>query len=258
MKEKTTLLIVEPDEHYISHVAKPALKKGLISDFITVTRDEFAAALDRLDRTRLVIAKGMLETADFLRPILKYSDKALISGGKDGFLSHCTVLLKRKLFGWTRPLILTDAAINIAPAAEQKVRIVQNALNMARKMLEIAKPIVSILTPAGKLNPAIQSSVDGDFVAHALPDENIRLDQMDTALSADARAAKKLSGGIADILLADNLDSGNNIYKLHTMRGGYLAAGIVCGTTVPVILNSRSDESTSKLLSLKFAIKLLG
>jgi phosphate butyryltransferase len=258
---KPLLLVVEPDEHYISHVAKTAKTRGLISDFIPVTRDKFAEVLDKLDKTKLIIAKGMLETADFLRPILKYNDKELIRKDENGvgLLSHCFILWKKRMFKSYKPLIITDAAMNIAPTAEQKVKIAQVAISLARKLLGVARPVVSILTPSGKLNPAIKSSVDGDFVIQNLANENaeIRLDQMDTAISMDARRIKHLNGGVADILLAETLDSGNNIFKLYTMSGGYSAAGLVCGTTVPVILNSRSDTPKSKLLSIKMASRLM-
>lgn len=258
---KPLLLVVEPDQHYILHVAKVAKAKGMISDFISVGRDNFDDVLGALDKNNLIIAKGMLETADFLRPILKYNNKELIQNDEDGIglLSHCFILWKKTMLKSYKPLIITDAAVNIAPTAEQKAKIVRVAISLAHKLLGISRPVVSILTPSGKLNPAIQSSVDGDLVIQELADKNaeIRLDQMDTAISMDARHIKHLSGDTADILLADNLDSGNNIFKLYTMNGGYSAAGLVCGTTVPVILNSRSDAPKSKLLSIKMALSMI-
>jgi phosphotransacetylase len=257
------LLAVEADDHYIEQVAARAADKGLISGVRVshANAEAFAAAIGRLDKSNLIIAKGMLETADFLRLILKYNDKELIAGGAAGFLSHCTILSKKlNWFYREKPLVLTDAAINIQPDAAQKVKIVKNAIDLTRRLFGKKRHVVSILTPAGKLNPAIKSSVDGDFVIRELAGENaeIRLDQLDTALSADARAAKGLpAGGTADILLADNLDSGNEIYKLHTIRAGYLAAGIVCGANIPIVLNSRADAPRSKLLSIKYAAKML-
>jgi phosphate butyryltransferase len=260
--EKPILLVVAPDDHYIESVAERAGKDGLIGGFRVARADSesFADALSRLDKGNLIIAKGMLETADFLRLILKYNDKELIADGGTGFLSHCTIFVKKGIFRRSRPIILTDAAINIDPDAEKKVKIVKNAIDLARRLLGISRPVASILTPAGKLNPAISSSVDGDRVIRRLAAESaeIRLDQMDTAIDAGARAVKKLAGGPADILLADRLDDGNNIYKLYTNIGGYDAAGLVCGAAVPVVLNSRSDSARSKLLSIEYAVRLLG
>jgi phosphate butyryltransferase len=253
---ETTLLVVEPDEHYVEAVAKRAVADGLAGAFAIVKNDpeSFADAAKSAGRGRMIIAKGMLETADFLRLILKYNGKELITGGDGGFLSHCTILAK----GGSRPLILTDAAINIEPDAGTKAKIVKNAIDLARALFGVRRPVVSILTPAGKLNDKIKSSVDGDFAIRQLAGEDaeIRLDQMDTAIDAGARAMKKLGGGVADILLADNLDVGNAIYKLYAKVGGYDAAGIVCGAAVPTVLNSRADNAASKLLSIKYAARL--
>ncbi|MDR1071490.1 MAG: hypothetical protein LBL21_02520 [Rickettsiales bacterium] len=259
--EKPMLLVVAPDDHYIESVAERAGKKGLIGGFRIARADSesFADAMSRMDKGNMIIAKGMLETADFLRLILKYNDKELISGGGGGLLSHCTILVKRRLFRRPRPMILTDAAINDKQDAERKVMFVKNAIDLARRLLGIERPVVSILTPSGKSNPAISSSVDGDYVIDRLKGEaaEIRLDQMDTAIDARARSVKKLRGGIADILLAASLGDGNNIYKLRT-DAGYDAAGLVCGATIPIVLNSRADSARSKLLSIKYAGRLIG
>jgi phosphotransacetylase len=254
---KPILLVVKPDDHYMDAVAIKARDKGLI-DGVRVadaTAESFADAIGRLDKGNLIIAKGMLETADFLRLILKYNGKELIAGGADGFLSHCYILQKKG----SRPLLMTDIAILIAPDAEQKLKIARNAADMARTILGVKRPVVSILTPSGKYNPAIKSSVDGDYIIRQMSGDmaEVRLDQMDTAVSNEARKAKGLGGGTADILLADNLDSGNSVAKVFTMVAGYDAAGLVCGTTVPVALNSRADSVRSKLLSIKYAANML-
>jgi hypothetical protein len=287
--EKPILLIIEADDegaahesHYLESVAAPARDRGLIGD-VRVARanaESFSDALGRLDKNNLIIAKGMVETEDFARLILKYNNKELIAGGKDGLLSHCTIILKEQEpprprgradaadeaapqeeepQEQERPLILADAAINITPDAGQKVKIVKNAIDLARLLFDVERPVVSILTPSGKLNPKIQSSVDGDCVIRQLKNENaeIRLDQMDTAIDAESRAAKKLPGGTADILLVDNLDVGNIIYKMYTKVGKYDAAGLVCGSAVPIVLNSRADSPRSKILSIEYALRLM-
>ena len=255
-KTKPILLVVEPDEHYISDVARVAVRKGLVSNFIAVKRADFANVLDKQDKSNLIIAKGMLETADFLRLILRYNDRELLT--RDGFLSHCSILMRHG----RHPFILTDGAANIKPDVKRKFKIVKNAINFARKMFGIKRPILSILTPSGKLNPGIQSSVDGDIIIKKLLDEGenveARLDQFDTATSVKSRKVKKIPGKkMADILLAHDLDSANIIWKVYMTSLKCNIIGIVCGTTVPIALSSRADTEKSKLLSIKYAIKLL-
>jgi phosphotransacetylase len=255
------LLVVGPDEHYEETVSRPAVRRGLVSAARSClpSPESFAAALGAADKSRLILAKGMLETADFLRLILSYNDKELLVRGADGkgFLSH-SVILERPV-GPSARRILSDAAIHIAPDAAAKARIAKNAIGLARAVFGNARPIVSMLTPQGKLNDKIQSSIDGDFVIRALDGENaeIRLDQLDTAISADARRVKNLPGGAADVLICSDLGEGNSIWKCHTQLAGYLAAGLVCGAAVPIVLNSRADAAESKLLAVEYAAKLM-
>ena len=261
--KKTVLLVVNPTGEYMRKVARRARKSGLVDEVRTAgeTPEEFAAAMRSLDKNDdLIIAKGLIETAAFLRLIFGYDDKALIKGGRAGFVSHCFILEKRHNWFWhKKPWILTDAAVNIAPTAEQKAVIAQNAVDMARSVLGIRCPVLSVLTAAGRENPKIRSSVDGKWIIDGgrVAGADLRLDQFDTAISTSARRLKKLGGGPADIMLANDLDSGNPLFKAHSMRAGYRAAGLVLGCAVPVVLNSRFDAAESKLLSIWYAKKLL-
>jgi phosphate butyryltransferase len=269
------LLVVEPDSHYIKYVSNRALGRGLIGRVVVADRTDFNDKLAGLREARpavaadgarsgrgIIIAKGMIETADFLRLVLRYNDKELIAGGADGFLSHCAILIRKMqwLLGREKPIILTDAALNIAPDAEQKIRIVKNAVDLARRALGVGRPVVAVLTAAGKYNAADGASVDGQHVIDSLGDENaeIRLDQVDTAVDAESRRIKKLDGGAADILLADRIIAGQAVYKMATKKAWYEAVGFLCGTTVPVALTSRGDSARSKLLSIEYAARMLG
>ncbi|MDR2268830.1 MAG: hypothetical protein LBD94_01450 [Rickettsiales bacterium] len=258
-----SLLVVGADEHYMRSVAAKALDRKLIDEakFAEPDMDSFANAMKFVDKNNLIIAKGMVETADFLRLILKYNDKGLIVGGKDGFLSHCAILIKKRkwLFAREKPIILTDAALNIAPDAAEKVKIAKNAIDLARRALGLKRPVLAILTAAGKYNPAIKSSVDGQYVIDNLGGENaeLRLDQVDTAIDAASRRVKNLNGGTADILLSDSIESGQMGYKFCTKKAGYEAIGFLCGAIVPIVVTSRGDSARSKLLSIKYAAKMI-
>ena len=269
MNKKSILLVVCPDDHYIKEVAEPAVRRGLVGEFRCVwTKDQ--EAFDKTmgflsdDRDRIVIAKGMIETADFLRLIIRHKvdgEKVLI--GPDGYLSHCFVMSKKP--GWWaprgRPVIIADCAVAIAPGPEEKAKIAANAIDLARRLLKKKRPVVSFLTPQGKLNPDIKSSVDATaamgILAASDTDAEMRLDQADTALRIAARKIKKLAGGPADILIVSGLDEGNTAFKIFTGEAGWDAGGLVCGSRVPVLINSRSDDPKSKILALDYACRLL-
>ena len=257
---KPTLLVISPDEKYMAEVAAPALSRGFVADVVAagalrgpVTSELFAEKMAAIGHDNIIIAKGMIETADFLRLILKYDNKALIKGGENGFLSHVAMFSKDDCY-----ILMSDGALNVYPSAEQKLVIAKNAARVADCICGNKSPTISMLTLSGKLNPKVQSSVDGQYVIDNLPEYNIRLDQLDTAIDESARAAKGLGGGIADILIVDGVDTGNAIWKCLTIFGGYRAAGFVMGATVPIVLNSRSDTSESKLYSIMLAGKLAG
>lgn len=264
--KKVVLLIVglSDSDRRIARIAK---RRGYVDDFRLVSEnaDDFAIAVKEIQDAGcdVIINKGLVESAVFMRLIFGYSEKALIKGGRDGFVSHCFILEKKK--GWlnwlcrSKPLIITDGAVNIAPNKEQKAIIAQNAVDLARSLFGLKCPVLSILTAAGKIHPKIESSLDGEWLMSngLVKNADARLDQFDTAISKKVRRLKKQGGGVADIMLVPDLDCGNPLFKAHTMRAGYLDAGLVLGCTVPVVLNSRADSPASKLLSIKYAKKML-
>jgi len=276
---KPTLLVIAPNEYYINTVANVAVLNGFVERVVTVPMadlGEFADAVRGLDKKNLIIAKGMPETADFLRTVLRYNNRELISGGKEGFYASAAVFIKKDPTGqYGRPIMLSDGAINIAPTVEQKIKIIRAATDLYQRLFmadgrsdavnskfiitnsEFKKPTVSLITPAGRYASAIQSSLDAAAVIDALPGLDIRMDQLDTALSENIRRIKDLDGGVADIIIADGLDDGNAIWKSLTVLAGYSVAGFVTGTTLPMILNSRGDTPESKLLSIEMAAKLI-
>ena len=263
---KPTLLVVAPSEYYINTVANVAMINGLVGNIVTTKTtniDEFTAAIAPLNRNNLIIAKGMPETAEFLRTVLRYNNRELIRGGKGGFYSSTGVFIKKDPTGhYTRPIMLSDGAINIAPTIEQKIKIVRAAVDMYARLFPFADevektPVISMITPAGRYASAIQSSIDAAAVISALPGLNMRFDQLDTALSKNIRRIKNMDGGAADIIISNGLDDGNAIWKSLTVLAGYSVAGFVTGTTLPMILNSRGDTPESKLLSIELATKLI-
>jgi phosphate acetyltransferase len=159
---------------------------------------------------------------------------------------------------YPRPLFVTDAAINIYPTLEDKVHIVQNAIDLAR-VLGVATPRVAILSAMETINPKIQSTMDAAALCKMADRGQITgglLDgplAFDNAVSEAAAQTKKIVSpvaGKADILLVPDLEAGNMVAKQLQYLAGADSAGIVLGTRVPIVLTSRADSVRTRLASV--------
>lgn len=211
-----------------------------------------ACAIVREGRAAAVM-KGHLHTDDLLRPMLDKSH-GLRAGRR---FTHVFVM---DVPGMPEPLMVTDAAINIAPDLATKVDICQNAIDLARSIgLE---PRVGVLSAVETVNPAIQSSIDAALLSKMADRGQIRGGlvegplAMDNAVDLAAARTKGLKGNVAgqaNILLVPGLDAGNMLAKQLAYISHAEGAGVVLGARVPVILNSRSDSAMSRLASCAVA-----
>jgi phosphate acetyltransferase len=165
---------------------------------------------------------------------------------------------------YARTLLITDAAINITPELEDKVHIVQNAIDLAHA-LGIPEPKVALLSAVETVNPKIKSTLDAAALCKMADRGQITggiLDgplAFDTAVSLKAARIKKLVSpvtGQADILVVPDLESGNMLAKQLEYLGGAQLAGIVLGARVPTILTSRADSAETRLTSCAVAVLL--
>jgi phosphate acetyltransferase len=200
------------------------------------------------------IMKGSLHT-DVLMHAVVAPDAGLRTPRR---VSHVFVL---DVQTYPRPLLVTDAAINIYPKLEDKVDIVKNAIDLAHA-IGIARPNVAILSAAETVNPKIISTLDAAALCKMADRRQIEgavLDgplAFDTAVSAEAAAIKGLTSpvtGVADILLVPDLESGNMLVKQLEYLGGAELAGIVVGARVPIILTSRADSVRARIASCALA-----
>jgi phosphate acetyltransferase len=159
---------------------------------------------------------------------------------------------------YPRTLLVTDAAINIAPGLKEKVDIVQNAIDLAH-VLGINKPNVAILSAVETVNPDIPSTLEAASLCKMADRKQITggiLDgplAFDNAVSEQAAKTKKIDSpvaGKADILLVPDLEAGNMLAKQLQYLAGADAAGIVLGTRVPIVLTSRADSVRTRLASI--------
>jgi phosphotransacetylase len=204
----------------------------------------------------MALMKGSLHTDTLLHAVL--NSDGLKTGRR---LSHVYIM---DVPTYPRPLLVTDAAINIAPDLEQKRDIVQNAIDTARAM-GIETPRVAILSAVETVNPALRSTLDAAALCKMADRGQITgglVDgplAFDNAVSPSAAAEKGIISpvaGQADILVAPDLEAANMLAKQLSFLAGADAAGVVLGAKVPIILTSRADSERTRLASCAVAALL--
>ena len=203
--------------------------------------------------------KGALHTDELLHEVMK-PETGLRNGGR---LSHVYVM---DVPAYPKPLLITDAAINLCPNLEEKRDILQNAISLA-KALGIAEPRAAILAAVETINPHMQATLDAAALCKMAERGQIKgaiIDgplAFDNAISAEAAAQKHITSpvaGQADILLVPDIESGNMLAKQLSFLANADAAGIVLGASVPIILTSRADTERARLASCAIAVMLAG
>jgi phosphate acetyltransferase len=215
---------------------------------------EVGVAMVRAGQAEMLM-KGSLHTDELLHEVMKKE------GGlrTERRLSHCFLMAVPT---YARPIIVTDAAINILPTLEEKVDICQNAIELAHAV-GIAVPKVAVLSAVETVTPKIPSTIDAAALCKMADRGQIKGGLVDGPLAFDNaidEAAAKTKGivspvaGRADILVVPNLEAGNMLAKQLTFMADAEAAGIVIGARVPIILTSRADSAHTRLASAALAV----
>ncbi len=213
------------------------------------------AAVDLVNAGRAqAVMKGHVHTEALLHPMLDH-ERGLRTGRR---LTHVFVM---DVPGLAHPLLVTDAAINIAPDLSTKMDIVQNAIDLAIS-IGIAVPRVAVLSAVETVNPAIPSSIDAALLSKMAERGQIKGGSVDGPLAMDnavnlaAARGKGLRGAVAgraEVLVVPDIDAGNMLAKLLIHLAHAEAAGVVLGAKVPVILSSRADSAMARLASAAVA-----
>ena len=219
------------------------------------SHDSAAKAVDLVRRGKAeALMKGSLHTDELMGAVVA-RDTGIRTARR---ISHCFVM---DVPGRKDPLIITDAAVNISPSLEDKVDIVQNAIDLARAM-RFPEVRVAILSAMETVNPKVVSTVEAAALCKMADRGQITggiLDgplALDNAISEEAAAIKHIVSpvaGKANVLVVPDLEAGNMLAKSLSFLAGADAAGIVLGARVPIILTSRADSEITRLASCAVA-----
>ena len=214
---------------------------------------EQAVAIVREGKAEALM-KGSLHTDELMGAVVK-RETGLRTARR---VSHCFVM---DVPTYAEPLIITDAAVNIAPTLEEKVDIVQNAIDLSHA-LGAPEARVAILSAMETVNPKVPSTIEAAALCKMADRGQITggiLDgplALDNAISLESVKIKKINSpvaGRANVLVVPDLEAGNMLAKSLSFLAGADAAGIVLGTRVPIILTSRADSVMTRLASCAVA-----
>jgi len=201
------------------------------------------------------LMKGSLHTDELMSAVVS-SATGLRTSRR---ISHAFVM---SVPTYPKPLVITDAAINIAPTLEEKRDICQNAIDLARS-LGAALPKVAILSAVETVTAKIPSTIDAAAlckmadrgqITGAILDGPLAMDNAISVIAAKTKGIASEVAGDADILVVPDLEAGNILAKLLTFLANADAAGLVLGARVPIILTSRADNVLARMASCGIAL----
>jgi phosphate acetyltransferase len=201
------------------------------------------------------IMKGSLHTDELMAAVVK-KDTGLRTARR---ISHCFVM---DVPGHPDPLLISDAAVNIAPTLEAKIDIVQNAIDLARAM-RFPEVRVAILSAMETVNPNVPSTIEAAALCKMADRGQITggiLDgplALDNAINLEAAGIKRIVSpvaGRANVLIVPDLEAGNMLAKSLSFLAQADSAGIVLGARVPIILTSRADTVLARMASCAVAV----
>jgi phosphate acetyltransferase len=197
-----------------------------------------------------ILMKGSLHTDELMSAVVS-RDGGLRTGRR---ISHVFIM---DVPTYHKVLIVTDAAINIAPTLEDKVDICQNAIDLAHS-LGLEKPKLAILAAVETVTSKMTATLDAAALCKmaergqingAILDGPLAFDNAISTQAAETKGIKSQVAGDPDILLAPDLESGNILAKQLTFLANADSAGMVLGARVPIILTSRADNVRSRIAS---------
>lgn len=201
-----------------------------------------------------ILMKGLVGTGPILKAVLD-KENGLRKGATLSHVALFETQFYHKLLG------VTDAAMNVAPEFEEKVSMVQNAIEVFHK-LGIKEPKVAIVCAVETVNPKMEATVHAAMLTQMNRRKQIKgciIDgplALDNAVSAESAHHKGIVSDVAgdvDLIVTPDINSGNVLYKSMNFLGGATTAAVIMGAKVPIVLTSRADSEKSKLMSIALA-----
>jgi len=200
------------------------------------------------------LMKGSLHTDELMAAVVA-RDGGLRTARR---ISHCFVM---DVPTHPEPLIISDAAVNIAPTLDEKVDIVQNAIDLAhalgadgvRVAILSAVEMVTAKVPSTIEAAALCKMAERGQITGALLDGPLALDNAIDPHAAEVKQIHSAVAGRANVLIVPDLEAGNMLAKSLSFLADADAAGIVLGARVPIILTSRADSVAARLASCAVA-----
>lgn len=201
-----------------------------------------------------ILMKGSLHTDELMMAVLRRPE--LRTGRR---MSH---VFRFDVPMYSKPILITDAALNIKPTLMEKADIVQNAIDLMR-VLGVALPKVAILSAVETVNPNIPSTMDAAALCKMADRGQIKGGMLDGPLAFDnaiSKEAARIKGiksevaGDADIFAVPDLESGNMLAKQLEYLAGASGSGVVLGARIPIALTSRADGPSNRVSSALLAL----
>ena len=217
---------------------------------------KIATKLAADDEIRIIV-KGHIHTDVLMKEVLK-REYDLLGKTRLSHIWHMTIDKESK------PLIITDGALNVLPNIKTKMHILKNVINFSNR-IGIDKPKVAILSATEEVLDSVPSSKEAAEITKLAKEDNLNADvfgplAFDNSISkksASIKGIKNIVAGEADVLLVPSVETGNALVKMLIYFCGACAAGVVIGGKVPVVITSRSDDAPARLASIAAAVVAL-
>ena len=215
-----------------------------------------AAKLASEKKVRIIV-KGHIHTDILMKEVLK-REHGLLGKTRLSHIWHMTIDKE------TKPLIITDGALNVLPNIKTKMHILKNVINFSNR-IGIDKPKVAVLSATEEVLDSVPSSKEAAEITKLAKENNLNADvfgplAFDNSISKKSASIKGINNivaGEADVLLVPSVETGNALVKMLIYFCGACAAGVVIGGKVPVVITSRSDEAPARLASIAAAVVAL-
>jgi phosphate acetyltransferase len=215
-----------------------------------------AAKLASEKKVRIIV-KGHIHTDILMKEVLK-REHDLLGKTRLSHIWHMTIDKE------TKPLIITDGALNVLPNIKTKMHILKNVINFSNR-IGIDKPKIAVLSATEEILDSVPSSKEAAEITKLAKENNLNADvfgplAFDNSISKKSASIKGINNivaGEADVLLVPSVETGNALVKMLIYFCGACAAGVVIGGKVPVVITSRSDEAPARLASIAAAVVAL-